>query len=447
MKTNNSSQEALADAMTGVAGSLVAMLTFYPIDVMKTNLQAASSSSTHSTSTTATSSSTYVEETQLQRKWMRQLSSMLFVKSIFRGLHYKIAHTTTSSFTYFFIYSFIKARHKRAFLSKQRRKSRNSKSESMRPYKPSTSSRLLLSALAGMVNVTITFPLDVLAARSQTSTKKDSDSTTTRTVTKKSHELEKKKHHGDAEIISSDQIIMDKIWNELKKEDEDCKSHICTNQGEEKSSNVTSTIEYIGSESTFDSSSNGKSDIGSSKKASLIISPLSSSSYLNNNIFQLWSGITPALLLCSNPAINFTVFDILKDYILLSSKSKSSNTNAKLSLMEAFIIGLIAKFAATIATYPLIRAKVMLMVANKVKEVNEEEKLEDETDAKNTPNSEGTKNLSLTAILCKIHREEGLNGLYKGCRIQLFHTMLKSALLMMVRENIASTARNLIVGE
>jgi len=39
--------------------------------------------------------------------------------------------------------------------------------------------------------------------------------------------------------------------------------------------------------------------------------------------------------------------------------------NARLTMGEAFCIGLVAKFAATMATYPLIRAKVMLMVAKK----------------------------------------------------------------------------------
>ena len=33
-------RKALADAMAGVAGSLVALWTFYPLDVWKTHLQA-----------------------------------------------------------------------------------------------------------------------------------------------------------------------------------------------------------------------------------------------------------------------------------------------------------------------------------------------------------------------------------------------------------------------
>ena len=54
-------------------------------------------------------------------------------------------------------------------------------------YKPSTSVRLLLSALAGVLNVTLTFPLDVLAARSQTAVDSKSTNHDTSTCTRISH--------------------------------------------------------------------------------------------------------------------------------------------------------------------------------------------------------------------------------------------------------------------
>jgi hypothetical protein len=134
------------------------------------------------------------------------------------------------------------------------------------------------------------------------------------------------------------------------------------------------------------------------------------------NYSGLWKGLAPALLLCSNPSINYTVFDMTKNRILTRQHREGST----LSMSEAFLVGLFAKFIATVATYPLIRAKVILMV---------------------------TSENSLIATLCRTYREDGVRGLYKGCDWQLIHAVLKSALMMMVREKITLSTQRIIVGE
>ena len=143
--------------------------------------------------------------------------------------------------------------------------------------------------------------------------------------------------------------------------------------------------------------------------------PVTHSLKSQDSSLNLWKGLTPSLLLCSNPAINYTVFDIVKSRIL----DQRHSTKLNLSMMDAFLLGLLAKFVATITTYPLIRAKVMLMV----------------TDEK-----------SMLACLCRSYKEEGVHGLYKGCDWQLLHTILKSALMMMVKEKIEASTIRLIVG-
>jgi hypothetical protein len=139
-------------------------------------------------------------------------------------------------------------------------------------------------------------------------------------------------------------------------------------------------------------------------------------------VAALWKGLGPSLLLCANPAINYTVFDSLKArYITMPQGSATGNrNNHNLTMAEAFLLGLFSKFVATMATYPLIRAKVMLMVTNQA---------------------------SMTDCLRDAYRSKGLTGLYEGCTLQLLHTMLKSALLMTVRERIAATTRRWIAGE
>jgi hypothetical protein len=95
---------------------------------------------------------------------------------------------------------------------------------------------------------------------------------------------------------------------------------------------------------------------------------------------------------------------------------------------EAFCMGLVAKFAATMATYPLIRAKVMLMVAKK----------------KNCDSVDFASEDTMVGLLQEMW-QNGSKDLYKGCSLQLFHTLLKSAILMMAREKIGVTTRKLIL--
>ena len=131
---------------------------------------------------------------------------------------------------------------------------------------------------------------------------------------------------------------------------------------------------------------------------------------------SLWKGLTPSLLLCSNPSIHYTVFDIAKNQILTRGRRKST----QLTMSEAFLVGIIAKFVATIATYPLIRAKVILMV---------------------------TSETSILGSLVRSYKREGVRGLYKGCEWQLLHTVLKSAMMMMVREKITVSTHQLVFGD
>ena len=132
---------------------------------------------------------------------------------------------------------------------------------------------------------------------------------------------------------------------------------------------------------------------------------------------SLWKGIGPSLLLCSNPAINFTVFDSIKGSVL--SRHRTTSSKKRLTLTESFLLGVLAKFVATMATYPLIRAKVLLMVTHRS---------------------------SMLQTLLEEYNQQGISGLYKGCNLQLLHTLLKSAFLMMARERINDSTQRMILG-
>jgi hypothetical protein len=70
---------------------------------------------------------------------------------------------------------------------------------------------------------------------------------------------------------------------------------------------------------------------------------------------RFWHGLVPALILTSNPAINYATFDALKALAPVAPGKKRHGPK------EMFVIGMLSKFVATVITYPLIRTKVMMM--------------------------------------------------------------------------------------
>jgi hypothetical protein len=290
---SNRQRNALADALAGVVASLVSLWTLYPIDVIKTNTQA----------------------------------NLPVTSGLYRGVATKTLHTASSNFMYFYIYSWISSWNKE---------------------KPSTLTRLLLSAIAAMLNTCLTLPLDVLSAKQQTQQEAS--------------------------------VKMDQAWDKAEQLNVDTQTGI-----EDEKKDDTALQHCLVPE--------------------------------NNNETEhwtvLWKGLVPSLLLCTNPAIHYTAFDVIKTRILKRQSDKHT-----LTMAQAFLVGLLAKFVATMITYPLIRTKIMLMV---------------------------TTEKSMFQCLRGEYQQHGIRGLYRACHLQLVHTLLKSALLMMVREQITDITHQWLV--
>lgn len=223
------------------------------------------------------------------------------LSGLFVGLKVKASHTVVSSFTFFYWFSFLKTTFEKRF------------------GRLSASSSLLLNAIAGAINMSMTLPLELLTTRQQTQ-KKD-------------------------------------------------------------------------------------------QKRSLLV--LAREIYQQRGLVGFWKGYIASLVLVSNPAINFTVFDRLKlNLQLIQRKQQSGNRLKSISMVQAFLLGAIAKAIATIITYPIIRAKILMQA------------------------SKESKSQSMVQVLRRIGESDGMSGYYKGCDAQLFNTVLKSALLLMTKEQI-----------
>ncbi|CAN1783998.1 Peroxisomal adenine nucleotide carrier 1 [Linum perenne] len=137
-----------------------------------------------------------------------------------------------------------------------------------------------------------------------------------------------------------------------------------------------------------------------------------------------FDGLGISLLLTSNPAIQYTVFDQLKQKLLKGDQAET------LSAFTAFLLGALSKSIATFLTYPAIRCKVMIQAAD-TDEVDHDDK------SKKKPKRRPTK--TLPGVVASVWRQEGISGFFKGLKAQILKTVLSSALLLMIKEKISAT--------
>ncbi|KAJ0393702.1 hypothetical protein P43SY_007602 [Pythium insidiosum] len=143
-----------------------------------------------------------------------------------------------------------------------------------------------------------------------------------------------------------------------------------------------------------------------------------------SGIKGFYKGFQAYFVLCLQPAIQYTVFERVKEAYLKRSKSMAKS----LSALEAFVLGAIARSIATLLLFPYIRAKVILQSKKKK---NQAPELEDGKCDRASQSSEG-----IVATLQRVYSEEGPLALYRGLTPELTKGALSSALMLMIKEKI-----------
>lgn len=127
--------------------------------------------------------------------------------------------------------------------------------------------------------------------------------------------------------------------------------------------------------------------------------------YLQDGVTGFWRGFKPSLILVVNPSITYATFQRLKTTLF--------STTDRLSPIQLFVLGAMAKALATIITHPLIVAKVM---------------------QQNGGNE--TKFNSFVDVLRYLLYHDGFLGLYKGLGPQITKGVMVQGLLFMFRDQI-----------
>lgn len=120
----------------------------------------------------------------------------------------------------------------------------------------------------------------------------------------------------------------------------------------------------------------------------------------------LWSGAIPSLVLVSNPAVQFMIFEMLKRNL------KSLLDKNELSPFHVFALGAISKSVSTVLSYPL-----------------------QVVQSKKRYGSPDVKNKSMSEILAELVKT---GTLYKGMEAKLLQTVMTTALMYVFYERIYS---------
>ncbi|MBN3311539.1 PM34 protein, partial [Atractosteus spatula] len=130
---------------------------------------------------------------------------------------------------------------------------------------------------------------------------------------------------------------------------------------------------------------------------------------------SLWNGTLPSLLLVFNPAVQFMFYEAMK--------RRAGRGRRKISSLEIFLMGALAKAVATTATYPLQTVQAVLRFGQY--------------------KSEAGKSLlgsiqNVVHLLMERISKQGVAGLYKGLEAKLLQTVLTAALMFVVYEKITA---------
>ena len=162
----------------------------------------------------------------------------------------------------------------------------------------------------------------------------------------------------------------------------------------------------------------------------------------NEGVRSLWNGTSTSLLLVSNPIIQHFLYQQLRLWMVIRRrelyclrKNEGKHVNiqksASLTLFEAFVFGALAKAVATIATYPLQLAQILIRLQKK--KLPPSNTNGDQHDS-NAPCGKMDYYSGTLSCLHHQYSSGGVQALFKGINAKLFHTVFTAAFTFVTYE-------------
>ena len=352
---------------------------------------------------------------------------------LFAGLEPKMFHAFLSSFAYFLTFSGLKRKVERDSGGK----------------KISVTMSLVISTIAAATNVILTEPLDTLSTRAQVRKRKMLNdgkeeggelfrNRSSKNYHQRSVDTGKKHHASDDDSESGSES------DDSESDGSDNESIISTPEERRRDSSKTTMMMMISSKAIeklhlmkFPS----KKILEKKKKLyrkRVLREYNKAKDFLTITLPDLYCGVSASLLLTINPTIQYTMYEQLRQRALKGLSVGQKRPVTELPVFEAIVIAALSKAAATIATYPLIRAKVLQKAATSP------------PDSKKDHNKNSDKQISnsffaLLEIMVDLKKREGISGgLYKGLNAQMTKTVVASAIGLSIKEKSFRVASLLV---
>ena len=150
----------------------------------------------------------------------------------------------------------------------------------------------------------------------------------------------------------------------------------------------------------------------------------------------LFNSFPAYVFTCMQPGIQFPIFEILKSWRLQVQRQRIVNlqtdtdSSEELSMgwIESFFVGAVSKALAQITTFPFERTRSKFQSLQKSGQVT-----------------------SVFSIMRSLYKEEGLGfplfgtGMWKGVYADLYQGVLNAALMMMIKEQLQRTVKNVVL--
>ncbi|KAJ3073867.1 ADP/ATP carrier protein, partial [Podochytrium sp. JEL0797] len=135
----------------------------------------------------------------------------------------------------------------------------------------------------------------------------------------------------------------------------------------------------------------------------------------------LWKGFKASMVLCSNPAITYGMFERVKA-VWIKRKVARGDLGG-MGKGEVFLVGALSKTLATVVTYPYIMAKVRMQWTppKSLSALSEKDR-------------ESLRYTGSLDVLTKVLSTDGILGWYKGIQTQIVKAVLCQAILFVSRE-------------
>jgi len=132
--------------------------------------------------------------------------------------------------------------------------------------------------------------------------------------------------------------------------------------------------------------------------------------YSEKGVMGFWKGVLPSLMMVSNPAIQYMIYEWLS-----TQRSRLERNRRVASAGQVFLMGALAKTGATLLTYPMLLVKSRLQCESKHM----------------TYKYNGT----LDAIT-RIAKTEGVGAFYEGMQTKILQSVFGAALMFTLKEEI-----------